>query len=173
MGISFHCEHCGRKIEAPDTAGGKWGKCPACHNKVYVPANTPPDDELRLAPIDTEEEQKRKKMVAEVDRLREKILNEKDIPEEGVVPKNQSDAPKPGDLSNAELTIFIISYLRQMADGELDLAEQTAKAILPNGQNAIRLLEKIALSEIPEPEIADIPQQVLSGLIKSLRNRIR
>ena len=62
MGISFHCEHCGKKIEAPDTAGGKWGKCPACHNKVYVPANNPPDDELRLAPIDTEEERKRKKM---------------------------------------------------------------------------------------------------------------
>ena len=173
MGISFHCEHCGKKIEAPDTAGGKWGKCPACHNKVYVPANTPPDDELRLAPIDTEEERRRKKMAAEVDRLREKILNEKDVPEEGVVPKNQSAAPEPGDLSNAELTTFIISYLRQMADGELDLAEQTAKTILSNGQNAIRPLERIALSEIPEPEIADIPQQVLSGLIKNLRNRIR
>jgi hypothetical protein len=88
-------------------------------------------------------------------------------------PKNQSAAPEPGDLSDAELTTFIISYLRQMADGELDLAEQTARAILPNGQNAIRLLEKIALSEIPEPELADIPQQVLSGLIKSLRGRIR
>ena len=56
MGISFHCEYCGKKIEAPDTAGGKWGKCPACRNKVYVPANNPPDDMLRLAPIDTEEE---------------------------------------------------------------------------------------------------------------------
>ena len=173
MGISFHCEYCGKKIEAPDTAGGKWGKCPACHNKVYVPANNPPDDELRLAPIDTEEERRRKNMAAEVDYLREEILKEKDIPEEGVVPKNQSAAPEPGDLSNAELTTFIISYLRQMADGELDLAEQTAKTILSNGQNAIRPLEKIALSEIPEPEIADIPQQVLSGLIKNLRNRIR
>jgi len=173
MGISFHCEYCGKKIEAPDTAGGKWGKCPACRNKVYVPANNPPDDMLRLAPIDTEEERKRKKMATEVDRLREKILDEKDIPEEGAVPKNQPAAPKPGDLSDAELTTFIISYLRQMADGELDLAEQTAKAILPNGQNAIRPLERIALSEIPAPEIADIPQQVLSGLIKGLRSRIR
>jgi hypothetical protein len=112
-------------------------------------------------------------MAAEVDRLREKILDEKDVPEEGVVPKDRPAAPEPGDLSDAELTTFIISYLRQMADGELDLAEQTAKTIIPNGQNAVRRLEKIALSEIPEPEIADIPQQVLSGLIKSLRNRIR
>ena len=140
MGISFHCEHCGKKIEAPDTAGGKWGKCPACHNKVYVPANNPPDDELRLAPIDTAEERKRKKMAAEVDYLREEILKEKDIPEEGVVPKNHSPAPTPGDLSDAELTTFIISYLRQMADGELDFAEDTAKSIIPNSQNAVRIL---------------------------------
>jgi hypothetical protein len=173
MGISFHCEHCGRKIEAPDTAGGKWGKCPACHNKVYVPANNPPDDELKLAPVDTEEERRRRKMMAEVDRLRDEIFKEKEVPEEGAIPKNNAPAPKPGDLSNAELNTFIISYLRQMADGELDLAEQTARAILPNGQNAIRILERIALSEIPEPELADIPQQVLSGLIKSLRSRIR
>ena len=176
MGISFHCEHCGKKIEAPDTAGGKWGKCPGCHNKVYVPANKPiqPDDELRLAPLDTDEEQKHKKMLAEEARLRQEILKETNVPEEGAIPKKQSAAPsKPNDLSDAELTTCIISYLRQMADGELDSAEDTASTIIPNGQNAVRILERIALSEIPEPEIADIPQQVLSGLVKNLRSRLR
>jgi len=110
MGISFHCEHCGKKIEAPDTAGGKWGKCPACHNKVYVPANNPPDDMLQLAPIDTEEERRRKKMVAEVDRLREKILNEKDVPEEASSPKtsplpqNPATSATPNLLSSLSVT---------------------------------------------------------------------
>ena len=113
-------------------------------------------------------------MLAEVARLREKILNEKNIPEEGTAPKNNSSAPsRPNDLSDAELTTCIISYIRQMADGELDQAEETALTIIPNGQNAVRILERIALSEIPEPEIADIPQQVLSGLIKNLRSRLR
>ena len=51
MAITFHCEHCGKKIEAPNSAGGKWGKCPACHNKLYVP-DLYPDEELKLAPID-------------------------------------------------------------------------------------------------------------------------
>jgi hypothetical protein len=176
MGISFHCEHCGKKIEAPDTAGGKWGKCPGCHNKVYVPASKPaqPDDELRLAPLDTEEEIRHRKMLAEEARLRQDILKETNVPEDGAVPKNQSPAPsKPNALSNSELTTCIISYLRQMADGDLDQAAETAQAIIPNGQNAVRILERIALSEIPEPEIADIPQQVLSGLIKNLRSRLR
>ena len=176
MGISFHCEHCGKKIEAPDTAGGKWGKCPACHNKVYVPASksAQPDDELRLAPLDNDEEIRHRKMLAEEARLRQDILKETNIPEEGTVPKNQPSAPsKPNALSDSELTTCIISYLRQMADGELDQAQDTAQAIIPNGQNAVRILERIALSEIPEPEIRDIPQQVLSGLIKNLRSRLR
>ncbi len=176
MSISFHCEHCGKKIEAPDTAGGKWGKCPGCHNKVYVPAVKPPqdEDELRLAPLDTEEEARHRKMIAEEARLRQEILNETNTPpEEGGAQKNKSSAPsKPNALSEAELTTSIISYIRQMADGELEAAEQTALTIIPNGSKAVKIIEKIALSEIPEPEIADIPQQVLSGLIKNLRSRL-
>jgi hypothetical protein len=173
MGISFHCEHCGKKIEAPDTAGGKWGKCPACKNKLYVPAvkTSEAEDELRLAPLDTDEEVKHRKMIAEEARLRQEILNETNSPEEKSAQKNNSPVSRPNDLSDAELTTCIISYIRQMADGELDSAEETALVIIPNGQSAIRILERIALSEIPEPEIADIPQQVLSGLIKNLRSR--
>ena len=178
MAISFHCEHCGKKIEAPDTAGGKWGKCPGCHNKVYVPAvkAAEPEDELRLAPLDTEDEIKHRKMIAEEARLRQEILNETNVPEDGTSNKNKPPVPAKQNtnaLSESELMTCIISYIRQMADGELEAAEQTALTIIPNGSKAVKLLERIALSEIPEPEIADIPQQVLSGLIKNLRSRFR
>ena len=171
MSITFHCEHCGKKIEAPDNAGGKWGKCPGCHNKVYVPSK-PPADELRLAPLDDEDDRRQKELIAETIRLREDILKETDVPEEGAAGKPQP-AAKPGALSEAELTASIISYLRWIADGELEEAERTARTIIPYGAKAVRILERIALSEIPEPELADIPQQVLSGLIKSIRNRLR
>ncbi len=59
-----------------------------------------------------------------------------------------------------------------MADGELDQAERLSNAIAPYHSRALDILDRIALSEIPEPELADIPQQVLSGLIRTLRNRI-
>ncbi len=36
MPISFQCG-CGKKIQAPDAAAGKAGKCPGCGNKVTVP----------------------------------------------------------------------------------------------------------------------------------------
>jgi DNA-directed RNA polymerase subunit RPC12/RpoP len=172
MSITFHCEHCGKKIEAPDDAGGKWGKCPGCHSKVYVPGKEV-DDELRLAPLDDEDERKRRALIAETVRLREDILSETEVPEEGAAAKSQPDTARPGVLSEAELTSGIIGYLRQMADGELEEAERTARTIIPCGSRAVRILERIALSEVPEPELADIPQQVLSGLIKNLRSRLR
>jgi len=171
MSITFHCEHCGKKIEAPDMAGGKWGKCPGCKNKVYVPSKEPQEDELKLAPLDTIDEKKQKEFLSEEYKLRQEIMKETEAPDEGAAPKQA--AARPGALSEAELTTSIIAYLRQMADGELEEAEKTAKTILREGTKGIKILERIALSEIPEPELADIPQQVLSGMIKNLRGRLR
>ena len=48
MAITLHCESCKKKINAPDTAGGKWGKCPFCGHKCYIPS--PPDDNEEPGP---------------------------------------------------------------------------------------------------------------------------
>jgi hypothetical protein len=174
MSITFKCESCGRKIEAPDAAGGKWGKCPACKNKVYVPSKQAEDDgELRLAPLDAEDEKRKRQLLAEEARLRQEIMNETVVPDDGVQPKKEPSESKPGVLSDAELELGVIAYLRQMADGDLEDAERTAKSLIPSGNRTVKILERIALSEIPEPEIADIPQNVLAGLIKSLRGRFK
>ena len=45
MSIEIHCDHCGKLIKAPDDAGGQRGKCPYCHQSVYVPAPNAGDDE--------------------------------------------------------------------------------------------------------------------------------
>lgn len=166
MAITFHCEHCGKKIEAPDSAGGKWGKCPACHNKVYVPSSDS-DEELKLAPIDTTDLAEQRRLMAETHTIEQEILSEKEIPD------NSAEITTPvSDISDNELTKNIILYLRLIADGDLDQAERTASAIVPYGNKALKILDGIALSEIPEPELADIPQQVLSGLIRTLRTKI-
>jgi hypothetical protein len=36
----------------------------------------------------------------------------------------------------------------------------------------VKILDKIALSEMPEPELADISQLALSGSIRALRDEI-
>lgn len=166
MPIKLHCSHCGKKIEAPDNAGGKWGKCPACHNKVYVP-QPPDDDELKLAPIDETEEERRKRLRKEAFELTKDILEDSGVTDEPPEP----GAPAP-DISEERLNEYIIRYLRQMADGSLDEAQSTADRIVPHRRQAISILDGIARSDVPDPELEDIPPQVLSGLIRNLRVRM-
>ncbi|MBL7152189.1 MAG: hypothetical protein ISS79_00610 [Phycisphaerae bacterium] len=166
MAITFHCDHCGSEIKAAESAGGKWGKCPSCHNKLYVP-NLNVDDGLALAPVDEMAEEKKNRLMAETYQLTQDILQERDVPEGA-----GESAGAASVVSEQELTKNIILYLRQMADGELGGAEATATAITPHGRQAIAILDTIALSEIPEPELADVAPQVLAGLIRALRNKI-
>ncbi len=166
MAVVFHCEYCGKKIEAPDSAGGKWGKCPACHNRLYVPALNS-DEELKLAPVDETEEQKRDRLMAETFELTQDILQEREAP------TGPADVTGPvSEMSERELTKNIVVYLRRMADGELDEAGRIIGLISPHRRQALPIIDRIALSEIPEPELADIPPQVLSGLIRALRAKV-
>lgn len=167
MAITFHCDYCGKRIEAPASAGGKWGKCPACHNKLYVPS-LDSDEELKLAPIDEKDKARQKQLLDETHKLTQEILSESEIPDEA-----DESATSASIASNKELMKNIIIYLRQMANGELDEAERTVTAIVPCGSRAVKIIDEIAVGEIPEPELADIPPQVLSGLIRTLRTRIR
>jgi len=166
MAIVFHCEYCGKKIEAADTAGGKWGKCPACHNKLYVPS---PDtgEELKLAPINETDVEREHRLMAETRKLTQDILKEREI----------LDGPAPPSgavyqMGDRELEQNIITYLRQMVRGELDEADRTAALIAPFSKRAIEFIDRIALSEIPDPKLSDIPPQVLAGTIRTLREKI-
>ena len=167
MGISFNCEHCGKKIEAPDKAGGKWGRCPSCHNKVYVPG-LDEDQELKLAPMDQGDVEKQKQLMAETYRFTQDILRERENPNEPA----ESIAMPVSQMSDEQFKKEIISYLRQMADGQLIQAERVGNLIVSYGDQSVGILDGIALSEMPEPELADVPPQGLSGLIRTLRARI-
>jgi len=166
MPIKLHCNYCGKKIEAPDNAGGKWGKCPGCHNKVYVPLPTAADDELKLTPVDEGELKRQRELLEETQRITRDILLE----------KNAAEAPAPGgsvpDVSEEALSEHIIKYLRQMANGQLDEAQRTADHIVPHRRKVMPILEHLAAGNPPEPELEDIPRQVLSGLIRNLRTRL-
>lgn len=167
MTITFHCQYCGKKVKAPKSTGGKWGKCPLCHNKVYIPDLTS-GEELKLVPVNKADEKRKKQLMAETYKLEQNILSQRDAPENaGGLSISASQ------ISDKQLTKNIILYLRRMGDGKLSEAEKTMSSITVCGRRAVNVLDRIALSEIPEPELADIPQQVLSGLIRTLRAKIR
>ena len=103
-----------------------------------------------------------KKKMAETHNLTQKILHVKETGGE----------PASGQTDERELTKNIIIYLRQIANGELDQAHDTAEKIVRFHTQAVKILDRIAISEIPEPELADIERPVLAGFIKNLRARL-
>ena len=161
MSISFHCQRCKKKIKAPDNAGGNWGNCPHCKYKCYIPL--PPDNdepELKLEPIDDDEENRYNKMMRETYNTAQNLLHETAAPDDDDTP----DAP----ISEREVLKSIIMYLRMMAEGRLEQAEKMAAKIKPHGATAKQLLKRMARTERPEPELEDIPPKLLLAFMKNL-----
>lgn len=171
MTIVFHCQKCSRKIEAKDSAGGKWGRCPACRNKVYIPDLSAGDD-MKLAPVDQSEERRKQRMMRETRQLTQNIQQQKETPE---TPSQDAPAAPSGPvmrIPDSELRENIINYLRARAAGEDEAAQDYITVIAAGAQRAEKLIDQIALSDIPEPELKDIPQQELAGLLRELRAQI-
>ncbi len=168
MGITFHCDHCGKKINAKDGAGGRWGKCPSCHNSVYVPDLSPDADELKLAPLDDDDIERQQQLMAETHRLTRDILQERAAPDDL---RGTADVPVT-EMDEDDLYHKIVRYLRQMADGNLDAADRMAAIIATQKRQAREILDRISVSDIPEAELSDIPPQILSGFIRTLRTYI-
>ena len=83
MTISFNCECCKKKVKAPDKAGGKWGACPYCQHKCYIPMPKSDDEpELKLTPVDESELSHMDDLMKETHTLTQRILKEDTMAEE-------------------------------------------------------------------------------------------
>ena len=168
MTISFHCESCKKKIKAPDDAGGKWGKCPYCTHRCYVPLPKSDDEpELKLAPIDEAEETQMGDLMRQTYDLTHKILRERELFDDG-----SDEDPNAQKAIEKDVIKQSILYLRQMADGELSQAEKTFEQLHRHKKPSLRILSAMARAERPEPELADIADGVLQGLIRDVSSKL-
>lgn len=179
MTIEFHCEHCGKKIKAPAKAGGKRGKCPSCHNSIYVPEeHLEQEEELKLAPLDENVEKNRAELIAETFSLTQNILDEKNLPDipPEEAPSNVQEPFIPTmdlePMDPKELRDTIIRYMRWMAAGQEQDAQNLVEVIASAPQEAITILDEIALSEIPDDELAHIQPHMISGFVRTLRGHL-
>lgn len=169
MPISFSCESCKKKVKAPDGAGGKWGKCPECGHRCYVPMPASAfkgEDELTLAPVDEKDETKFGELMRETHSLTQNILHET-----GPLEDEESEHD-PNDTERRELIKQIIIYLQLIAHGELEQAQQKLKSIARFKGAAKEILKKMAKAQRPEPELADVPPKLLKGFLKDLHAKL-
>jgi len=170
MSIEFHCNHCGTLVRAPDDAGGKHGKCPACHQSVYIPLPSDRVEPLEIAPVDEAEERERARLVKESRDLQRRLLEERDIPAGAAAtpppsPAGQVIPPK------LDMETLIIEYAQAMAAGDLEQAEQLAADIRADMKAAEDVMQRMTLDELPPEGLAGIPRPVLVGFFKQLREK--
>lgn len=168
MPISLHCPFCGKAIRAGDDAAGKWGSCPSCHQKVYVP--NPEDEPLSLEPIDQAAERERARLLAETKELQRRLMREQALPEDA----RGAGRPRAGEEREPsapalDMRKMVLNYATAMAQGRLEESEQFAAMIRRDLKSANDVIQQIIADEIPPPELAAIPRPVLIGFFKQLR----
>lgn len=170
MAIELHCDHCGTLVRAPDDAGGKHGKCPSCHQSVYIPMPSEKVEPLEIAPIDQSEEQERARLLQESLELQRRLMNERDLPRETAAhqPSSSPSQPPPPRL---DMETLVIEYAQAMAAGNLEEAERLATDIRADLRAAEETIQRLVADELPPEQLAQIPRPVLAGFFRQLREK--
>jgi hypothetical protein len=171
MAIEFHCEHCGKTVRAKGEHAGKRGRCPSCQQSVYIPT---PDDELEpldFAPVDEDAQRREEEMLRESQDLARQLRSDREAAESGGSTPPSPRAPTGSDalLSKEQLRVKIISYVQEMAAGNLEAGEKLADDIHQQQALAEPIIDNIAGDEIPPEELSDVPRPVLQGFLRQLR----
>jgi hypothetical protein len=168
MSIEFHCPKCGKAIKAPDEGGGKTGKCPACHQPVYIPMPESEIEPLSLTPLDPTEEQERERLLEEARRLRWATLQERNTaPETADAAPAGDDAP----LIRPDMDTLVVQYVLSAAESDMNSMTDIEGELRKNWQAASEVMDRVLADELLPRQLADrkIPRQFVVGLFRTLR----
>ncbi len=165
MTISFRCEHCGKRVNAPDSAAGKRGKCPYCKQGNYIPSPEAAEEDIPLAPIDQQQE----KELEEKSRLLQQ--QEKDLLADSGKGE-QFPLEHKEDLSSQDLHHFVVNYCLDMAESNLERARTHVEKLKKFSHTGVEAVEDFADGKAAEPALKRIPDKVLKGFLKHLREEL-
>ena len=168
MAIEFHCPKCGKGIKAPDEAGGKSGKCPSCHQSVYIPMPESELEPLPLAPLDPNEEREREQLLEETRRLRAATLQERAAGPETPDPGPAGDDPP---LVRPDMDTLVLQYVLSAAASDMNGMAELEAELRKNWPAASDVMDRLVSDELLPRELSDrkIPRQFIVGLFRNLR----
>lgn len=175
MNIQFHCDSCGKLVQAPPSAAGKRGQCPYCGKSVYIPPPQEELSELPLAPEDTQDEQRQAELLAERRRL-DRILEQEKADDEEDEPRTPPAASTPhapgSGAPEDDLEETVIAYLVAISKSNLDRAESLLPALQRHGNEVRTIVERLAADQIPPQAMTGVPPAVYQGFLKRLRGQL-
>lgn len=168
MSIEFHCSKCGKLIRAPDTTGGKRGKCPYCKQSVYIPMPREELEEIPLAPIDEADEARERRLQEEARRLATAINKEEPGKyDTGDVLSTEGSVPLPRDFE-VDVPTLVNDFLSAMAASDMGRADTAARELKKHVAQAKDHVQRLMEDQTPPIELGNIPAPVYKGFLRSL-----
>lgn len=185
MAIEFHCNHCGHSVKTSADNAGKRGKCPHCHQSVYIPTPAEDIEPLHFAPVDENEEQRQKRLRQETIDLQRRIETDRTEPpaaarppaaevddDAPLLPRHTSEPEVQERRTPGEVERLVVEYVLAMADGDLDEAEGYAQTLRPDAAVAQEVIQRMGMDELPPAALAKLPRPVVNGVLKQLANAL-
>ncbi len=163
MTITLRCEHCGKKIEAPDSAGGQRGKCPYCKQSNYIPATVSDDDLIGFAPEDAEEEKHSQEEMQALHDQERGLIAELDDAKASAVPLEYRDEVNAEDLYH-----LVVNYCLDLSNSKLEQAQDHLARLQRYPQSAETAVSDFISGKAIEPALDGIPTKVLKGFLNQL-----
>lgn len=163
MSIELHCPQCQKSIKAPDSAGGKHGKCPFCKAAVYIPNPHDGIEILSITPIDEQEAQHDAELRHESAKFAAAIGHLT-----GGSEKSEDEHPQ-AEFVEVESDVNI--YIRSMHTSKLEDAHAAMARLKTGGKRSRKYINEL-LEEGAELPFGDVPKPLASGLLRKLLKKI-
>lgn len=157
-------------LKAPENAGGRRSKCPACGHEVYVPTAPSELEELPLAPEDESDRAREQELLEERRRLDQELARESQ--DAGDAPPARRASTRSAARSDVDVRKLVIQYLLAMSNSNLDDANDVLKSLQAHRDEAQQVIDQIASDQMPPAELGDVPPGVYQGFLKNLRTQL-
>ena len=166
MTIGFSCEHCGKRVEAPDKVGGKRGRCSYCKQACYIPSSVAEEDLYDLAP---EDEAQAAQAAAERERLLQQDPGLRSDGGDGgaSIPLEHKERVSAEDVSH-----HVVNYCLDMAASNLERTAVHIDKLRTSRVAAVQAVDDFISGKAIEPALDQIPGKVLHGFLRQLRKEL-
>lgn len=168
MSIVFQCEHCHKEVRAPDSAGGRRGRCPYCGQSSYIPAPVSEEDLLPLAPVDEAAEAQRRREVEQALEAERALLAES-----GSSVEPGGEANQPAKAAGPEqLYHYVVNYVLDMSKGQLERAATHVAKLRTFGWTAHEAVSDFQHGKAQEEILKSLPTRVVTGYLSQLKSEL-
>lgn len=170
MSIELHCPQCNKLIRAPDSAGGRHGKCPYCKHEVYVPMPEGEVEPLAIAPVDEDTERRAQEAEEEAREIAVQLRREKDVAPEK--PGASGGGAPPPSASAVDVAPLVVRFVKCMQGSNLDEADRVARKLKGAPDRTREEVQRLMVDELQAPGLEDVPPGLYKGFLKALLDRL-